>query len=277
MSSFDNAFDVSKLMSAMSATGMPWGQGMQSLPKGFEEAYRHWLDALAKEPAKVASIQQRLVSEQQRLLQVLEQPSKSGALLSEHDKRFSGEAWQTVPAFRYLAESYLTACGLMMEGIDSVDLDPEIRQRMRFFTKQYLDAISPANFFLTNPEALKSALDTQGESLRHGLENLQADISKGHISMTDEAAFKIGENLAVSPGSVVFENEIFQLIQYAPSAAEVRLRPLLIVPPCINKFYILDLRPDNSFIAYAVEQGFTVFVMSWRNVGPAQGKLTWDD
>lgn len=277
MPSFESVFKIDKVLSAIKSAGIAWSPGMQAWSKGFEEVYGHWLKALSNDSSKVTTLQQHMLGEQQRLMQILEQSSPPGRLLSEQDKRFNGEAWQSVPAFRYLAESYLTACRLMMEGIESAELEPTIRQRMRFFVKQYLDAVSPANFLLTNPEALRSVLNTQGESLRHGLENLQADIHKGHISMTDEAAFKVGENLAITPGKVVFENEIFQLIQYAPSTDEVFLRPLLIVPPCINKFYILDLRPDNSYIAYVVKQGFTVLVISWRNVGLAQRQLTWDD
>ncbi len=196
---------------------------------------------------------------------------------SADDKRFSGQAWQGQAPFKMLADAYLTSSRALLQSLDAAQLAPEEKKRAQFFLKQYLDAVSPSNFLATNPEALQLALDTKGESIREGVKNLQDDIAKGHVSITDESAFTIGKNIAVSPGAVVFENDIFQLIQYAPLTREVNLRPLLLVPPCINKFYILDLTPENSFIRYAVEQGHTVFTMSWRNIDETLGHLTWDD
>ena len=262
-----------------------WMQSLGAIPtpSSVKEGYQSWMQALSQEPAKLASLQQRFVDEQKRLFELfMKSPAPVAAesdplLASAQDKRFSGQAWQSSPQFRYLAESYLSTYGLMLDSIGSLDVANNTRKKMRFFVKQHLDAMSPANFLATNPEALQSAIESKGETLKAGLENLREDMEKGHISMTDEAAFKVGENLAMTPGSVVFENEVFQLLQYAPLTKNVHVRPLLIVPPCINKFYILDLRPDNSFVRYAVEQGFTVFVVSWRNVKAAQGHLTWDD
>ena len=135
----------------------------------------------------------------------------------------------------------------------------------------------PANFAATNPAALQQAIETQGESLTRGLANLMADVQKGRISQTDEAAFEVGRNIGVTRGDVVYENELIQLIQYAPTTKQVASRPLVMVPPCINKYYILDLQPENSFVVHAVASGNTVFMVSWRNVGPEQGHLTWDD
>ena len=132
--------------------------------------------------------------------------------------------------------------------------------------------MSPANFLATNPEAMQTALETGGDSLVEGMRLFMEDLAKGRVSMTDETAFEVGSNIATSPGSVVFENELIQLIQYAPSTAQVHARPLVIVPPCINKFYILDLQPENSFVGYAVAQGHTVFLVSWRNIGPRAGR-----
>src|SRR5215831_5302647 len=137
--------------------------------------------------------------------------------------------------------------------------------------------MSPANFAATNPDAIKLALETKGESLSKGVLNLIEDVHKGRISTTDEKAFEVGRNLAVTEGAVVFENELIQLIQYAPRSAEVYERPLLIVPPCINKFYVLDLQPENSLVRYALEQGHAVFMVSWRNVTAQLGRLSWDD
>jgi polyhydroxyalkanoate synthase len=135
----------------------------------------------------------------------------------------------------------------------------------------------PTNFAATNPAVLRAALESSGESMTRGLGNLIADTHKGRISQSDESAFEVGRNLALTPGDVVYENELIQLIQYAPATPQVAARPLVMIPPCINKFYILDLQPANSFVRYAVEQGHTVFMLSWRNVGPEQGNLTWDD
>ena len=281
MSSHNTAFDFQKILSGVQESGTRWIQGLGAIPTpaNVNEAWQKVLETLSHEPAQLAALQKRFVDEQQRLMISFSQPrsADTSALASVHDKRFSSEAWQALPQFRYLAESYLAASRLLMESIEDADVEPDVKQKMRFFVKQYLDAMSPANFLMTNPDALKSAIESKGETLRAGLENLKQDMDKGHISMTDEAAFAIGENIVLSPGSVVFENEIFQLIQYAPRTPQVHMRPLLMVPPCINKFYILDLRPDNSYVKYAVEQGFTVFIMSWRNVTEAQGHLTWDD
>lgn len=256
--------------------------GVISAPSTVNEGYQAWIQALTHEPAKLAALQQHFIDEQKRLVEMFVLPNQQStagdtAPASAQDKRFAGEAWQSSPQFRYIAESYLSTYRLLLDSVDSLDVASDARKKMRFFLKQHLDAISPANFLATNPEALQSAIESRGETLKAGMENLVEDIEKGHISMTDEGAFKVGENIAVTPGGVVFENEIFQLVQYVPQTRQVHVRPLLIVPPCINKFYILDLRPDNSFVRYAVEQGFTVFIVSWRNVKAEQGHLTWDD
>ncbi len=179
--------------------------------------------------------------------------------------------------FRYFRDSYLLTARTMMQAVEESDLDAPTKQRMRFFMRQYLDAAAPSNYLLTNPEALKAAMESQGETLQEGMKNLLGDLERGRISMTDEAAFEVGRNIAVSKGAVVWENELVQLIQYAPLTAKVHERPLLMVPPCINKFYIMDLQPENSLVRYAAEQGHTVFMVSWRNVHEYQAHLTWDD
>lgn len=153
----------------------------------------------------------------------------------------------------------------------------QAKDRLRFVTRQFVDAMAPTNFIATNPEFVQKALETKGESITQGIKNLIADLEKGRISMTDDSAFEVGRNLAVTPGAVVFENELMQLIQYAPLTEKVAKRPFVMVPPCINKYYILDLQPENSFVRYAVEQGHTVFLVSWRNPKVAQGNLAWDD
>jgi hypothetical protein len=148
---------------------------------------------------------------------------------------------------------------------------------MRFMARQMIDAMAPSNFLATNPEFVQTALETKGESIQQGIKNLIADLEKGRISMTDDSAFEVGRNLAVTPGAVVYENELMQLIQYSPQTEKVAARPFLMVPPCINKYYILDLQPENSVVRYAVEQGNTVFLVSWKNVQADLGHLTWDD
>ena len=166
---------------------------------------------------------------------------------------------------------------LVRSTVQGLPLDERGKSQWDFALRQVIDATSPKNWLATNPEALKLAIESGGASLVEGTRLFLADLAKGRITMSNDQAFEVGRDLATAPGSVVFENELMQLIQYAPSTPKVRKRPLVIVPPCINKFYILDLKPENSFVAHAVGAGHTVFLVSWRNVGAAQGHLTWDD
>src|SRR6476660_9662117 len=193
------------------------------------------------------------------------------------DRRFGGEEWGKSPLHAILKDSYLINTRYVNDLIDRSGVDQKTRGRMRFFARQILDALSPSNYLATNPQSLRLALETGGDSLAAGIKNLIEDIGKGQISMTDEKAFEVGRNLAITPGAVIFENELIQLIQYRPLTDTVSKRPLLMVPPAINKFYVFDLQPDNSFVRYAVEQGNTVFMISWRNVTAEQAHLTWDD
>ena len=194
-----------------------------------------------------------------------------------NDRRFQSAEWKELPYFDYLKQYYLLTSQWLMEMVESAKLDDETKKKLRFFTRQYINAMAPANFPATNPEVLKLAADSNGETINQGLRNLIEDLEKGHISMTDESAFEVGRNLAVTRGAVVFENDLIQLIQYSPLAETVSEYPLLIVPPCINKYYVLDLQPENSFVRYALEQGNNVFIVSWRNIPPGLGSLTWDD
>jgi len=193
------------------------------------------------------------------------------------DRRFAADAWRQDPRFDSLARAYLAQSALLRKTLEAAPLDERSKAAWGFVLRQVVDALSPANCLATNPEALQTALQSGGASLVEGMRLFLQDFAKGRISMTDDTAFEVGRNVATTPGSVVFENELIQLIQYAPSTVDVHDRPLLIVPPCINKFYILDLQPDNSFVAHTVAQGHTVFLVSWRNVGPQQGGLSWDD
>ena len=193
------------------------------------------------------------------------------------DRRFNAAEWRDNHAYSLLKQTYLLNARLIGDVVEATDLDNFSKHRLRFYARQFVDSMSPVNFAATNPDALKLALETRGESLRAGFENLLTDLRKGGLTITDEAAFEVGKNVAVSKGAVVYENELMQLIQYAPLSETVARRPLVIVPPCINKYYILDLQPDNSFVRYAVEQGLTVFLISWRNPDATCAHITWDD
>ncbi len=193
------------------------------------------------------------------------------------DRRFAGQEWLANPAAAYIAQMYLLNARTMMQLAESVQGDAKTRARLRFAVQQWIDAASPSNFLALNPEAVAKAIDTQGRSIATGLKHLLEDVHKGHVSQTDESVFEVGRNVGTTAGSVVFENELFQLIEYKPLTAKVHERPMLFVPPCINKYYILDLQPDNSLIRYTVEQGHRTFVMSWRNPDPSLVAKTWDD
>jgi polyhydroxyalkanoate synthase len=193
------------------------------------------------------------------------------------DPRFKSEEWQKEQYFDSLSQAYLTGAAFLHDLVSTIDADPRTRQQLQFATRQYTDAMSPANYLATNPEALALARETNGESILAGLKNLVADLTDGRIATSDQSAFEVGRNLATTPGAVVFENELIQLIQYSPTTEMVDSKPLLIVPPCINKFYVLDLQPENSFVRYAVDQGLTVFMVSWRSATSAIAHLTWDD
>ncbi|MBV9252580.1 MAG: class I poly(R)-hydroxyalkanoic acid synthase, partial [Acetobacteraceae bacterium] len=186
------------------------------------------------------------------------------------DRRFKDDAWKENEVFDFIKQSYLLSARYVQDVVRDVDgLDKRTAQKVDFYARQFCDAMSPSNFLLTNPEVLRKTAETGGENLLKGLSNLLADLERGkgklHIKMTDMDAFKVGENIGVSPGKVVFQNDLMQLIQYSPTTEQVLKRPLLIGPPWINKFYILDLRPRNSFVRWAVAQGHTVFIISWVN------------
>ncbi|WP_442953165.1 class I poly(R)-hydroxyalkanoic acid synthase [Paucibacter sp. XJ19-41] len=193
------------------------------------------------------------------------------------DRRFAGEAWSANPAGSFVAQLYLLNARTLQQMADKVEGDEKTKARIRFAVQQWVDAASPSNYLALNPEALRLALDSKGESIAKGMQQLWGDVQRGHLSQTDESAFEVGRNVATSEGSVVFENEFFQLLEYKPLTAQVFERPLLMVPPCINKYYILDLQPENSLIRYAVEQGHRVFVVSWRNPDESCKSWTWDD
>jgi poly[(R)-3-hydroxyalkanoate] polymerase subunit PhaC len=233
-------------------------------------------EAFGNSAAKLAVLQSEFSQRHLSLWQsTLSRDVKAGDEI--RDRRFASAEWRANPWFDYLRKSYDINARFLADCVEAIDAEPFAKERLRFAARQMIDALSPANFIATNPEAIKLALDTHGESLTKGVLNLIEDAHKGRISTTDEKVFEVGRNLAVTAGSVVYENELMQLVQYAPKTETVHERPLVMVPPCINKFYILDLQPENSFVRHAVEQGHTVYMVSWRNVGPEQGRFGWDD
>ncbi|MDE2210369.1 MAG: class I poly(R)-hydroxyalkanoic acid synthase [Betaproteobacteria bacterium] len=209
--------------------------------------------------------------------------ARPGAVLPEivagdaGDRRFGSAAWREQPYFAWIRQAYVLYAEYLTEIARLAQLPPAEKRRLEFSTRQFIDAIAPTNFPGTNPDVIVRALSTEGASLVQGLRNLAGDVARGRITMSDESAFEVGRNLAVTPGSVVFRNDLIELIQYAATTTRVADRPLLIVPPCINKYYILDLKPANSFVRHVVAQGHTVFMISWRNIPQELGRLTWDD
>lgn len=203
--------------------------------------------------------------------------TKSEIQPARGDKRFKDDAWQDSPYYDLLKQSYLLTSQQLNEFVERAQVDDRTKLQLRFYARQFIDAMSPANFPATNPEVIRKALETRSTSLATGMTNLIEDIRKGRITRVDESAFEVGGNLAVTPGSVVYENELIQLIQYTPQTPNVERTPLLIVPPCINKYYLLDLGKGNSFVEYAVAQGHHVFLISWRSAVPDIDQLTWDD
>ena len=192
------------------------------------------------------------------------------------DRRFSGKAWHSSWS-KMIAATYLLNSKHLIALAKAVEADEKTKVKILFTTEQMIDALSPSNFIATNPEVLENIISTQGQSIQNGIVNLLGDLKKGKVSQTDESAFELGKNIATTEGQVVFRNDLFELIQYTPLTETVYERPYLMVPPCINKYYILDLQPDNSVVRYMVEQGHTVFLVSWKNPDATMSRVTWDD
>src|SRR6185437_16235138 len=203
---------------------------------------------------------------------------KAEPKLPRHDKRFADPAWREQPVFALIHQTYLLMAERLGEMVDEVGgLNDQERAQLRFALKSVLDAMSPANFPLTNPVVLERTLETHGANLIKGMERLTTDLEKGQLTHTDASKFKLGENVACTPGKVVHETPLYQLIQYSPSTNEVLETPLIIFPPWINRFYILDLNPKKSFVKWAVDQGLTVFIVSWRSADTSMAEVVWDD
>ena len=266
-----------------------WARGVQQFQQLFGDSWAKALQSfqgLNMGGAPAGAQLPKLAFAPDKLLQLQQQYLKDATELwnqSLHanppvtDRRFAGDAWGHNPVAAFSAAAYLLNARTLMGLADAVESDAKTRARIRFAVEQWMAASSPSNFLALNAEAQKKAIETQGESIAKGVQNLLHDMRQGHVSMTDESVFEVGKNVATSEGAVVFENELFQLIEYKPLTAKVYERPLLLVPPCINKFYILDLQPDNSLIRHAVEQGHRTFVVSWRNPDESLAQTTWDD
>ncbi len=254
-----------------------WGKAMRSFEQlglpgnGHGNVSAAAMPALTFSPLKLQDLQQAYVKEATELwnhgLQYKPPP----------DKRFAADAWGANPVASFSASTYLLNARTLLGLAEAVESDAKTKARLRFAVEQWMAASAPSNFMALNAEAQKKAIETRGESIAKGMKNLLADIQQGHVSMTDESLLEVGRNVATTEGAVVFENELFQLIEYKPSTAKVYERPFLVVPPCINKFYILDLQPENSLIKYVVDQGHRTFVVSWRNADDSLHDKTWDD
>ena len=228
--------------------------------------------ALSFSPEKLEALQKQYITEATELWN----QSLHGKA-EVKDRRFKGEAWAHNPMAAFTAAAYLLNTRTMMALTDAADTDAKTKARIQFAVEQWAAAAAPSNYLALNAEAQQKAIDTKGESISKGIQNLLHDMQQGHVSMTDESLFEVGKNVATTEGQVVFENEFFQLLEYKPLTAKVYERPFLFIPPCINKFYILDLQPENSFIRYAVAQGHRTFVVSWRNPDESMRNTTWDN
>jgi polyhydroxyalkanoate synthase len=266
------------------APGASFGTGD---PLHMGGAFAEWFARMLSEPQKMVELQIGWWSDTMQLWQQMTQQF----LGEEHspviepdarDKRFRDSAWQENIVFDYIKQSYLLAARWAQRSIhDTPGMDSHTLKKIDFYTRQFVDAMAPSNFLLTNPEVLKKTLETNGENLVKGLRNMLEDLeqSKGplRVSMTDVDAFEVGKNLAITDGKVIYQNDLIQLIQYEPLTKEIFKTPILVIPPWINKYYILDLQPQNSLVRWMVEQGHTVFVVSWANPGEALGHKGFED
>jgi polyhydroxyalkanoate synthase len=262
------------------------GLGMAT-PTAIGAAFFEMTSRLMSDPSKLVEAQMSFWNDYLTLWQRTTQRMLGGEAepvieTPSEDRRFRDKAWSDNAVFDFIKQSYLLTARSIQSAVKNVEgLNDGAARKVDFYTRQFVDAIAPSNFVMTNPEVLRATIESRGENLLNGLKNLLGDLERGKgrlaISMTDMAAFKIGENVATTPGKVIYQNELIQLLQYVPTTKTVKRRPLLIMPPWINKYYILDLRPRNSFIRWAVEQGHTVFVISWVNPDQRLAEKSFED
>lgn len=256
-------------------------------PLNIGSAFAELTSQIMQNPAKLVEAQMELWQQYYALwhnttLRMMGEEAEPVVAPQKGDRRFRDEAWENNELFDFIKQSYLLSSQWTQNFVHDVDgLDEKTAQKVEFYTRQFVDAISPTNFLMTNPEVLRTTIESGGENLLKGLQNLLGDLERGkgklQIRMTDLDAFKIGENVATTEGSVVGRTPLMELLQYKPSTDKVAKRPLMIVPPWINKYYILDLRPENSFIKWAVDQGHTVFVLSWVNPDSKLAEKSFED
>ena len=286
--SFASAADKSaKLLGEFASRQADGGHLLTNDEFGLTQAFLELAAKMLSNPYRLAEAQLNLLWEysalwQSSMLKLLGQPAAPVAEPAQGDKRFRHEDWQEHFLFDYVKQSYLITARWLHGAVANVEgLDEHTRKKVDFFTRQYIDALAPSNFALTNPEVFRETVASGGQNLVRGLNNLLDDIERGHgqlkISMTDSKAFELGVNIATTPGQVVFQNDLMQLIQYQPATKKVAKRPLLIIPPWINKYYILDLREKNSLVKWCVEQGLTVFVISWVNPDERHADKDFED
>ncbi len=256
-------------------------------PLNLSQAYLEYTTRLMVNPMQVMQTNFGLWQDYMRLWQtttrrMIGQEVDPVVVPERSDRRFKDPAWNDNVLFDFIKQSYLLAARYLTDSVEFGEgIDPKTKHKLEFYTRQFIDAMAPSNFVLTNPEVIKLTLETRGENLLRGLKNMLDDLERGKgklaIRMTDMDAFELGRNICLTPCKVVYQNELMQLLQYEPSTEQVHKTPLMIVPPWINKFYILDLQPKNSFIKWAVDQGFTVFVLSWINPDERHAQMTFEN
>jgi len=284
----DIAQKSSDLVSQYLAKGVNGGLPGLKDELGITQAFFEAWTKLLGDPYKLAEAQLKYWQDawslwQSSMMKLMGQQAAPVAEPHQGDRRFKHEDWEQNFLYDYIKQSYLIAARHLHQTLGSVEgLEPKTAKKVEFYTRQYIDALAPSNFLLTNPEALRETVSSGGQNLVKGLKNLLDDLARGdgeqvRLRMTDEKAFQLGVNIATTPGKVVFQNDLIQLIQYLPADGDVYRRPLLIIPPWINKYYILDLREKNSYVKWAVEQGHTVFVISWVNPDKRLAHKSFDD
>ena len=282
--------DIARKSGELLTRAMQKSASSQSAPDdemGIARAFFDTWVKMASDPVQMMQVQMTAWQDyatlwQNALLAMSGQKPAPVAEVQKGDRRFRHDDWQNKFLFDYLKQSYLIASRHLHKAMSNVDgVDDSTAKKVDFYTRQYIDALSPSNFALTNPEVLAETVRSGGQNLLKGFNNLLDDLTRGdgelRVKMVDGRAFKLGENIAATPGKVVFQNDLMQLIQYAPTTKDVYRRPLLIVPPWINKFYVLDMRADNSYVRWAVAQGHTVFIVSWINPGAEHAGKTFEN
>ena len=249
--------------------GESWSKALQTM-QGLNSGALPTIPLLTFSPEKLQALQQAYLRETAELW-------NHGLKGAPSDKRFANDAWSANPLAAFSAALYLLNARALLGLVEAAETDAKTKARLRFAVEQWMAASAPSNFMALNAEAQKMAIETNGESIAKGVQNLLKDLQQGYVSMTDESVFEVGRNVATTEGAVVFENELFQLIEYKPLTKQVHERPFLVVPPCINKFYILDLQPENSLVRYLASQGHRTFLISWRNADASMKDKTWDD